>query len=375
MSETFKDSIAQQNVQYPIETVVQPMAGENYSRALIFMPVSLAATYLPGATSPVAGAKIIVNSSNYGTITGGLLKTWLVPFFKSAQAGEVGIAIYDDDPEAETNLLADVYGAYKYYAYFKFGIAASADYNALQVALLTLCAPDPLYSRLWIGTSDTNVLSKTSALVTALHAATGSYRLIYNPDATINPALAQLGRSLSVANVTGTPVGNSVDMVSFNTIKGSGEVDGDGNGTNLSPTDKAALDDQKIGYNTYVGDGTDNVVTEGSLYSNGDSVGAEWVKDYITYMAKVKTANLITRMNAFRTNATYQSCLLILQNIVKDFVDMGRLTDFVVTAPVFADLPTSGDTIVVPNAWRATYVDQVRAVTVYGTLYIVQPTK
>ena len=209
----------------------------------------------------------------------------------------------------------------------------------------------------------------------ALNAATGSYRLIYNPDATINPALAQLGRTLSVANATGTPVGNSVDMVSFNTIKGSGTVDADGNGTNLSPTDKAALDDQKIGYNTYVGDGTDNVVTEGSLYSNGDSVGAEWVKDYITYMAKVKTANLISRMNAFRTNATYQSILLILQNIVKDFVDMGRLADFVVTAPVFADLPTSGDTITVPNAWRATYVDQVRAVTVYGTLYIVQPTR
>lgn len=376
MSETFKDSIAQSNVQYPIETVIEPMAGENYSRALIFMPVSLAATYLPGATSPVAGAKIIVNSSNYGTITGGLLKTWLVPFFTSAQAAEVGIAIYDDDAEAETNLLADVYNAYKYYAYFKFGICASADYNALQVALLTLCAPDTLYSRLWIGTSDTNVLTKSSALVTAINAVTGgAYRLIYNPDATINAALAQLGRTLSVANATGTPVGNSVDMVSFNTIKGSGAVDADGNGTNLSPTEKAALDDQKIGYNTYVGDGTENVVTEGSLYSNGDSVGAEWVKDYITYMAKIKTANLISRMNAFRTNATYQSILLLLQDIVKGFVDMGRLADFVVTAPIFADLPTSGDEIVVPNAWRATYVDQVRAVTVYGTLYITQPTR
>ena len=55
MSETFKDSIAQQNVQYPIETVIEPMAGENYSRALIFMPVSQAATYLPGVDSAAAG--------------------------------------------------------------------------------------------------------------------------------------------------------------------------------------------------------------------------------------------------------------------------------------------------------------------------------
>ena len=375
MSETFKDSIAQQNVQYPIETVIEPMAGENYSRALIFMPVSQAATYLPGVDSAAAGMKVELNSSNYGTLTGGLLKTWLVPFFSVAQAGVVGVAIYDDDSEAETNLLADVYEAYKFYAYFKFAIAESADYTALQVALLTLCVADPLYSRLWIGTSDSNVLSKTSALVTALNAVSKMYRLIYNPDATINAALAQLGRSLSVANSTGTPVGNSVDMVAFNTITASGALDDDGNRLDLTATDKAALDDQKIGYNTYVGGGTENVVTEGSLYANGDSVGAEWVKDYVTYMCKVKTANLITRMNAFRNNATYQGILLILQDTVKGFIDMGRLANFVVTAPIFEDLPKSGDEIVVPNAWQTTYVDQVRAVTVYGTLYIVKPSK
>ena len=32
----FKGSIAQVNVNYPIETVITPMAGENYSRAVIF---------------------------------------------------------------------------------------------------------------------------------------------------------------------------------------------------------------------------------------------------------------------------------------------------------------------------------------------------
>lgn len=374
MSETFKDSIAQVNVQFPIETVIEPMAGENYSRALIFMPVSLATTYLPGV-EVTAGKKVELNSSNYGDITGGLLKTWLVPFFTAAQAAELAVAVYDDDGEATTNTLADVYRAYKFYAYFKFGIAGSESYNALQVNLCNLCAADTMYSRLWIGTSDTNVLSKTSALVTALAAATGSYRMIYNPDNTINPALAQLGRSLSTANSTGTPVGNSVDMVSFNTIAASGAEDDDGNRTNLTATEKAALDDQKIGYDTYVGDGTEAVVTEGSLYSNGDSVGAEWVKDYITYMCKIKTANLVSRMNSFRNNATYQSILLILQDVVKGFIDIGRLADFEVTAPIFSDLPKSGDAITVPHAWNATYIDQVRAVTVYGTLYITKPTK
>lgn len=373
MSE-FKGSIAQVNVQYPIETVIEPMAGENYSRAIIFIPVSQVSTYLPGITlESAAGKKVELNSGNFGTITGGLLKTWLVPFFAAAQAAELAVAIYDD--EAETNTLEDVYNAFKFYAYFKFGLAAGEAYNTLQADLCALCAADTLYSRLWIGTSDANVLTKTSALVTALAAKAGSYRLIYNPDNTINPALAQLGRTLATANTTGTPVGNSVDMVAFNTIGASGAEDADGNRANLSATEKAALDDQKIGYNTYVGDGTENVVTEGSLYSNGDSVGAEWTKDYITYMCKIKTANLISKMNSFRNNATYQNILLILQDMVKGFVDMGRLAGFTITAPVFADLPKSGDTITVPNAWRAEYIDNVRSVTVYGTLYITQPTK
>lgn len=375
MSDTFNGSIAQVNVQFPIETVIEPIGGENYSRALIFMPLSKVQEYLVGATDAKAGTLTELNSSNYGTITGGLLKTWLTPFFTSAQSAVCGVAVYDDTEGATSNLLKDVYEKIKYYAYFKFGIADTSSYQSLQVELSNLCAADTLYSRLWIGTSDTNVLSKSSALVTALKESSGSYRIVYNPDASINAALAQLGKSLGSANTTGTPVGNSVDMVSFNTISASGSQDAEGNATNLSATEKAALDDQKIGYNTYVGDGSENVVTEGSLYSNGDSVGAEWVKAYITYMCKIKTSTLISQMNKFRNNDTYQAILLILKDIVKGFVNMGRLDDFTITAPVFEDLPSSGDTITVPNAWQADYIDNVRAVTVYGTLYIAQPEK
>ncbi len=373
MSDTFNGSIAQVNVQFPIETVIEPIGGENYSRALIFMPLSKVQEYLVGAPEAKAGTLTELNSSNYGTITGGLLKTWLVPFFTSAQSAVCGIAVYDDTEGASSNLLKDVYEKVKYYAYFKFGIADSSSYQALQVELSNLCAADTLYSRLWIGTSDTNVLSKSSALIIALKESLGSYRIIYNPDASINAALAQLGKSLSSANTTGTPVGNSVDMVAFNTIGASGSSDAEGNATNLSATEKAALDDQKIGYITYVGDGSENVVTEGSLYSNGESVGAEWVKAYITYMCKIKTSALISQMNKFRNNDTYQAILLILKDIVKGFVNMGRLDEFTITAPVFEDLPASGDTITVPNAWQADYIDNVRAVTVYGTLYITQP--
>lgn len=380
----FKDSIAQTNVNFPIETVITPMAGENYSRALIFMNVANAATYLPGITSPApaAGDLIELNSNNYGTITGGLLKKWLVPFFTKATTAKVGIAIFDTptesgggDPVPATAPLADVYEAKKMYAYFKFAIEESAGYNDAQVNLLNLCKVDELYSVLWVGTDDGDTLTKTSALVTALKNAGGKFRLIYNSNSNINGALAQLGATLATANATGTPVGNSIDMLAFNTIQASGPENEDQEHIDLTATQKAALDDQKIGYQTWVGDGTENVVTEGSLYSNGNSVGADWVKAYIEYMCKVKTANYMTRINTFRNNQTYQAIICILTDQVKPFLQFGRLDGFVITAPTFDNLPASGDQITVPNAWEATYIDNVREVTVYGTLYLTQPTR
>ena len=377
----FKGSIAQVNVNFPIETVITPMAGENYSRAVIFMDIANAATYLPGVAEPAAGDLIELNSNNYGTVTGGKLKAWLVPFFTKATTAKVGIAIFDTDQEGDpdpvpaTAPLADVYEAKKMYGYFKFAIEEAAGYNALQVSLSNLCKADPLYSVLWVGTADADVLTKSSALITALNGAASTARVIYNADGTINGALAQLGASLATANATGTPVGNSIDMVAFNTIQASAGVDADGEHQNLNATEKAALDDQKIGYQTWVGDGTENVVTEGSLYLNGDSVGANWVKAYIEYMCKVKTANYLTRMNKFRNNQTYQAILLILTDQVRPFLQFGRLDGFTITAPTFENLPQSGDQITVPNAWEETYIDNVREVTVYGTLYLTQPTR
>ena len=373
----FKDSIAQANVNYPIETVITPIAGENYSRAIIYMDVDNAATYLPGVNSAAAGDFVELTSANYGDLTGGLLKKWLTPFFTKATTAKVGIAIYNhsDTTTPATKPLADIYNLTKMYAYFKFAIEESTGYNAAQVALSNLCITDPLYSVLWVGTSDSDVLTKSSSLITALKGANSTARVVYNADADINGALAQLGASLSSVNATGTPVGNSVDMVQFNTVGASGAANADGEHVNLTATEKGNLDDQKIGYQTWVGDGTENVVTEGSLYLNGDSVGANWVKAYIEYCAKVKTANFITRMNTFRNNATYQACLLILTDQVNPFLQFGRLDGFTITAPNFEDLPASGDQITVPNAWEATYIDNVRQVTIYGTLYLTQPTR
>lgn len=382
MSE-FNGSIAQVNVQFPIETVIEPVAGENYTRAMIFVPLADAPDYLVDTVQP--GQKIEMESSNYSALTKGLLKTWLVPYFSAASAAKLAVCIYDEDTTTEeggepvvvpaTAPISAVYGAYKYYAYFKFGLADSDKYNALQGTLAQLCKADPLYSQLWVGTFDPSVLEKTSALISTLTGVDADARVVYNPDETINAALAQLGASLATANDTGTPVGNDVDMLAFNTIKASGALDAEGNRGNLTTTQKSALDDQKIGYNTWVGDGTENVVTEGSLTLKGNAVGAQWVKSYIEYVCKIRTANFITRRNRFRNNQQYQAILMIVSTVVKPFVDFGRLAVYAITAPSFTKLAPSGDSIVVPNAWQATYIDKIRTVTVYGTLYITQPSK
>ena len=382
----FKNSIAQDNVQFPIETVIETVPGAAYSRAIIFMNVNLATSLLPGVTTAKAGDKIELNSSNYSALTAGGLKNWLIPFFTSAVSAKLAVALYDtetQDTSGETPVtipatapLETVYKNEKYYAYFKFLYSDDAtEYQTGNASLAQLCLADALYSAHWIGISDVNALTSTSAIVTALNAVNAKSRVVYNPDTTINAALAQLGDTLGAVNSTGTPIGNDVDMHAFSTIKASGALDSDGNRLNLTSTEKTALDLQHIGYNTYVGNDTANVVTEGSLTLNGDVVGAEWVKAYIEFVCKVKTAEYITQRNKFRNNEQYQAILLLMSAQIKPFVDMGRLADFTITAPLFKDLPASADSFVVPNAWRASYIDRLRSVTVYGKLYVTQPTK
>ena len=380
----FKNSIAQTNVQFPIETVIEPVAGENYSRALIFMPLAEVADNFVSTTGLTAGKKVELTSSNYGDVTKGLLLKWLIPFFNNAPAAVLGVAIFDvattDSSGGEPVVvpavsdIATTYGAYKYWAYFKFGFSAT-DYAGVNRQLGELCLVDPLYSQLWVGTSDSNVLTGTSTLMTALTTYDIDARVIYNPDTNINAALAQLGDSLAVTNVTGTPVGNDIDLHAFSGIKASGSLDADENRLNLTVDEKTALDEQKIGYNTWVGDGTENVVTEGSMTIKGNVVGAQWVKNYIEYMCKMKTAHFITLRNRFRNNEQYQAILAILSDVVKGFVNFGRLAEFRITAPLFSELTPSADAIIVPNAWQANYIDKIRTVTVYGTLYVTQPSK
>ena len=96
------------------------------------------------------------------------------------------------------------------------------------------------------------------------------------------------------------------------------------------------------------------------------------ILSYITYMVKVNVAQLVTQRNFLKNSANYSKILGVLSSRINQFKGAdGRLENVVVTAPSFSSLPeAAGDTIIVPNAWSATYVDNVRKVTITGTLYI-----
>lgn len=375
----FLGSIAQANVTFPIESVVVPIAGENFSRAVVYVREADAGTYLGGVSpTPSAGSYVTLTNADYEQKATGLLLQWLSPFFGSAPASIVYAAVYAKSGASETVpesewILANTYARTKTLGYFKFAIAPASDYNSAQAALSALCTPDTEYSQMWVGTSDATLLAERSSLLDVL--ADSNARVVYNGDSKINPALAQLGATLSAVNPTGTPVGNSMDMVAFSTIQASGAVV-DGQRANLTATQKTALDALHVGYNTWVGDGTEDVVTEGSMNLKGESVGAEWIKAYITHQCRLKAAEYVTRMNVFLNESAYRSILAMLGGVVRPFVESGRLSGFRITAPAFGSVAfTKGDTIVVPNAWTATYVDNVRSVRIYGTLYVNQATR
>lgn len=417
----FLGSIAQANVTFPIESVVVPIAGENFSRAVVYVREADAGTYLGGVSpTPSAGSYVTLTNADYEQKATGLLLQWLSPFFGSAPASIVYVAVYaksgaseryvpvtglkawadgveyfsdaEGTPQDTTNppdekttyytkktvpesewILANTYARTKTLGYFKFAIAPASDYNSAQAALSALCTPDTEYSQMWVGTSDAALLAERSSLLDVL--ADSNARVVYNGDSKINPALAQLGATLSAVNPTGTPVGNSMDMVAFSTIQASGAVV-DGQRANLTAMQKTALDALHVGYDTWVGDGSEDVVTEGSMNLKGESVGAEWIKAYITHQCRLKAAEYVTRMNVFLNESAYRSILAMLGGVVRPFVESGRLSGFRITAPAFGSVAfTKGDTIVVPNAWTATYVDNVRSVRIYGTLYVNQATR
>ena len=185
-------------------------------------------------------------------------------------------------------------------------------------------------------------------------------------DTTRNAALVSLGIALATYNGSGTPVGNNMEMTATSMLTSSGPA-----GQQLSRSTRDMLASLNIQTWKPVGDNTGNVAAYGASTLLGDTYGATWIVAYITYMIKVRVAQMLTEGNFLKNATNYGRIIGVMNGILSLFADSGRLENIITKAPAFVNLPeSSGDEIVVPDAWEATYISNVRKVTITGTLYI-----
>jgi hypothetical protein len=325
-----------------------------------------AVTYF--VADPGTGTCTEVNAQNYAAVTQGKLKTWLDGFYMSGTQTVVEIVTL-------ANIVADLvaqYAAYDERAYWKtfIGPADPAEVTG-GVALAVLCEADTTgLSQFFWGSSDATILTATGGNEHLLFVAGGvDIPLMYHPSATANPALVQLGATMAAPNQSGIYVGNKLDFLAVADFSASGTA-----GANLTAAEIANIQTAYgDSFFTTLGDGSGQVVAEEWATPDGTVIGAEWVKNYIDVTAAIYVAAFLTSsaQGGFKNNDSYQGCLAILQKQLNLFAGIGRLLDVKITAPTFAGLPAAaGGVITVPNAWTATYADNLRSVTVYGTLTI-----
>jgi len=338
-----------------------------------------ATAFIPIGTSGFTLATLTKN--NYTTVANGLLLTWLSDFFANQTASNVYLVgfiadLADDtgwDATAVTTMKA-AYDLVKTLAYWK------------TILVCTDQAPDVLQAQAVVDFVTYNNLEKLLSGPVMLPFTTVTPQTLesdplYNAvvvtagqdayfcahqDPTRHGGLFSLGIALSVVNTSGTSVGNSIDYVKTNLITASGP-----SGDALNTTIQGLLKTNNIQYFKPIGNSNGMVAAVGQKTIKGDYILANWIVAYNNFMNKVRTAETVTVMNFMRNSNNYAKILNDMTAQVGRFVASGRLTGYRMTAPAFANLPPSaGDEYVIPNAWSAWFVDNVRRVRVYGQLAI-----
>ena len=267
--------------------------------------------------------------------------------------------------------MTDAYNLLKAYAYHKTVCAGSDEEvnPTVAVELAKLCAGDKgLLSSapLLPFTTATPEEPTSDKLYNALKEANADAFMSAHQDTTRNAALVSLGIALATYNGSGTPVGNNMEMTATSMLTSSGPA-----GQQLSKSTRDMLAGLNIQTWKPVGDNTGNVAAYGASTLLGDTYGATWIVAYITYMIKVRVAQMLTEGNFLKNATNYGRIIGVMNGILSLFADSGRLENIITKAPAFVNLPeSSGDEIVVPDAWEATYISNVRKVTITGTLYI-----
>jgi hypothetical protein len=429
----FLGSVADEDISFTTRVVRTAQVGDNFWKVMVFIESDrfvdtsdVSWTLIPGSATIKA---LTVSASDYADYTTGLLRSWLydlfcngftgdcilvacaphsvgdtvivysangTDFFTDAEmsipatipAGKTPVATgvenqysYQTDPSSTAFIAAmdSAYASLKAYAYHKTVLAAPtlaldasfAFDTSVIVEFATLCATDKglLSSAPYLPFTTSSPEDPMSDVIyAALKNANKDAFLSAHQDVTRNGALYSLGLAMSTLNGSGTCVGNSMDMIKSALITSSGPE-----GTNLPKGVRSMLKSLNIQTFKPIGNNTGNVAAKGAETLLGDTVQATWILAYITYMVKVAVAELITVPNFLKNADNYGQILGIMRNYIMKFGDSGsrRLANISITAPAFGALPAAkGDEIIIPDAWEATYVDQVRSVQITGTLYI-----
>lgn len=381
----FLGSFAQENVAFTTRIVKTASVGDNFWKVMIFVENDRFVDAKDTSWIAVPGSSTIkaltVTADNYAEYTSGLLRSWLYDLFCNGFTGDCILVAcadkVDEDHAGFISAMETAYGLMKAYAYHKTCCVckgASPDVSAIipevAASLASLCAEDKglLSSAPYFPYStSTPEQPDTDTLYTAIKNSGKDAFFSAHQDATRNAALYSLGLAMSTLNGSGTCIGNSFDMVKSSYITCSGP-----GGTNLSQGTRKLLESLNIQTFKPIGDNSGSVASIGASTINGDVVQATWILSYVTYMTKVAVAQLITSNNFLKNANSYSRILSVMSSYLTKFgaSGSGRLENMQITAPAFGSIDSKADQIIIPDAWSATYVDQVREVQITGTLYI-----
>ena len=378
----FLGSFAQENVAFTTQIIRSVSVGDNYWKVMIFVENDRFVDSSTDAWVSVPGSSTLkaltVNAGDYASSTSGLLRSWLYDLFANGFTGDCILVACANKPGEDGNndafitAMGDAYELLKAYAYHKTVCAGGDDAIAgdIAAALSRLCAGDagllssaPYYPY----STATPAQPDSDTIYSAVKASGFDAFFAAHQDKTRNAALYSLGLAMSTINGSGTCVGSSFDMIKSANITSSGP-----SGTNLPKTARDSLKRINIQFFKPVGDNTGNVAATGAQTINGDVIQATWILAYVTYMTKVKVAQLLTTPNFLKNSTNYTRILNIMSEQLTKFGSSGsgRLKNLQITAPAFGTVASKADVIIIPEAWSASYVDQVREVQITGTLYI-----
>ena len=423
----FLGSYAQENVAFTTRVIRTATVGDNFYKVMMFVENSRFVEASSAGWVQVPGSSALkaltVTASDYAEYTTGLLRSWLYDLFCSGFSGDCILIACGDvtsndvytpvrepsgNPQAQgwyvsdggsgytpaTDVsvqggttyyiksttydtaafvagMTDAYNLLKAHAYHKTVCAGSDEEvnPTVAVELAKLCAGDKgLLSSapLLPFTTATPEEPTSDKLYNALKEASTDAFMSAHQDTTRNAALVSLGIALATYNGSGTPVGNNMEMTATSMLTSSGPA-----GQQLSKSTRDMLAELNLQTWKPVGDNTGNVAAYGASTLLGDTYGATWIVAYITYMIKVRVAQMLTEGNFLKNATNYGRIIGVMNGVLSLFADSGRLENIITKAPAFVNLPeSSGDEIVVPDAWEATYISNVRKVTITGTLYI-----